>query len=278
MTYTHATARLIVKVVSTKANYMLNQGIPTSITFTGAKLSSSVSTSGVLTATGSASEVSMYKLNSSVSNNVATTYYVACIPPQSAKLSLNIFINNMKYTAAMSSNGTFVAGKGNELTVNINSAKVYISSGNTIEVGDYYCSSTSGQAWIVKQVDVNMAKKNYGASPIALIFSTSTSTTDQGHSWRIGYAMSLQCATTTEANGTCSWGPANVDTPLYNYGNSKPLLTWKFDKDGYTNTWTIGDNASYPAFHYAINYKNTIAAPSSSSNWYLPSIGQWYDI
>ncbi len=279
MTYTHATARLIVKVVSTKANYMLNQGIPTSITFTGAKLSSSVSTSGVLTATGSASEVSMYKLNSSVSNNVATTYYVACIPPQSAKLSINVFIHNMKYTATMGSNGTFVAGKGNEITVNINSSRVYISSGNTIEVGDYYCSSTSGQAWVVKTINLASAQSSYGASPIAVIFSTATSATDQNHGWRLGYAMALQNATTNNGtNGTCIWGPISDNGGLTNWDNADPRTTWVLNKEGYTETWTIGKNSDYPAFYYAIDYDNTVAAPNVSSKWYLPSNGQWYDI
>ncbi|MCR4773664.1 MAG: fimbrillin family protein [Prevotella sp.] len=277
ITYSHKTARVIVKVVVTNTNYMLNNGVVNSVKFTGAKLASSVSTSGDMTASGgTTTTVTMYKLSSSTSNNTTTAYYVAQIPPQSAKLSLTLDIGGVPYTANMSSAQTFTAGKGNELTVNVNSAKVYISSGNTIEVGDYYCTSTSGQAWVVKLVDMSSFNTNYGCVPIAVVFNTFTSTTDQNHGWKLGYALALQ---NSNGNEFCAWGPSGVDENLPNITGNRS--TWT--ADGYTETMTIKNNSkqafnatNYPAFYYAINYG--VSFPATSSGWYLPSNMQWYYI
>jgi hypothetical protein len=186
----------------------------------------------------------------------------------------------MKYTAAMSSNGTFVAGKGNELTVNINSAKVYISSGNTIEVGDYYCSTPSGQAWIIKVDDLLTARATHSATPVAVVFSTSTSTTDQEHGWRLGYAMALKDA---NDGATCAWSTDNtkmVMSKQFPYKKEKDL-TYFEDLDGYTYSHVVIDNpnynsTTYPAFFAAYNYQNTVPVSSLTSKWYLPSVGQWY--
>ncbi len=37
----------------------------------------------------------------------------------------------------------------------------------------------------------------------------------------------------------------------------------------------IGENIDYRAFYYAIHYRDSVEAPETSSNWYLPSCGQW---
>jgi hypothetical protein len=37
----------------------------------------------------------------------------------------------------------------------------------------------------------------------------------------------------------------------------------------------IGENIDYRAFYYAIHYRDSVEAPETSSNWYLPSNGQW---
>ncbi|MCR4774504.1 MAG: fimbrillin family protein [Prevotella sp.] len=284
VTYNHKIAKLIVKVNVSEANYMKGYGAINSVSFTGAQISATVGASGALSGSGATtSTVRMYaKVPSARNNNSATATFEACVIPQSAKLSFTLDIGGVTYTAAMASNHTFAAGSANELTINVNSARAYISSGGTIANGDYYCTTPSGQAWVVKQADLASSKTARNTTPIAVVFSTATSTTDKGHGWQLGYAMALQCATTgSGANGTCTWGPANEDCSyLTNWDNANPRTTWKNNKDGYTETMSIpsGQRASYPAFQYAINYQSTVAAPNTTSKWYLPSNGQWYDI
>jgi len=106
--------------------------------------------------------------------------------------------------------------------------------------------------------------------PVAVIFSKTTSTIDQGHGWTHGYAMALKNALTS-----CTWGPSgNNLTGTY---NTTPAAM-RADKDGYTRTKLI-NTPSYPAaYAVATTYNSIVPAPSNTSGWYLPSIGQWYDI
>ncbi len=157
----------------------------------------------------------------------------------------------------------------------MSASKLSIYSGSTIAIGDYYSTTANGQAYVVKAANLAAAKSK-GITPIAVIFSTTTSTIDQGHGWTHGYAMALQRVKIGTDN-ICIWGP-NVDIDgLRNWDNMNPLETWINNKDGYTETWVIGNNPNYPAFYYAINYKNTINTPLTSSSWFLPSNGQGYE-
>jgi len=127
-------------------------------------------------------------------------------------------------------------------------------------IGNYYYSDGTWGA------NANPSGKNV----IGVIFSDATSNLDKAKGWTHGYAMALK-----DAIKTVAWGPDNVDTPL---SNSLSIG----DMDGYTNTQTIKNTyaplstKNYPAFYYALNYG--VTAPSSSSGWFLPSCGQWYQI
>jgi hypothetical protein len=126
--------------------------------------------------------------------------------------------------------------------------------------------AANGQAYVVKMADLASAK-NKSISPIALIFSTKTSSLDQGHGWTHGYAISLS------KNGSSVWGPY-IDTNLENKITIEAALA---DKEGYTNTSLIGEVLSYPAFYNAIGYRKKVSPPYGSSGWFLPSAGQIYD-
>jgi len=105
--------------------------------------------------------------------------------------------------------------------------------------------------------------------PIAVIFSKTTSTVDQGHGWTHGYAMALKIAS------NCTWGPSGTN-PTGKYITT--AATEIADKDGYTHT-TFINSSTYPAaYAAATTYKLTNPVPSNTSGWYLPSVGQWYDI
>lgn len=106
--------------------------------------------------------------------------------------------------------------------------------------------------------------------PIAVIFSKTTSTTDQGKGWTHGYAMALKNASTSAA-----WGPGSGNPTGAFFATTATEIA---DKDGYThNTFikTTTNQAGYAAF---VTYKSVVAAPSNTSGWFLPSSGQLYDI
>lgn len=127
------------------------------------------------------------------------------------------------------------------------------------EIGEYYYSDGT----------FGTSASPSGKTVIGVIFSNSTSNTDKSHGWTHGYAMAIKDA----ARGV-NWGTSEVDTPL-------PNGLWIDEMDGYTNTQTMKSTyalstSNYPAFYYALNYG--VTAPNSSSGWFLPSCGQWYQI
>jgi len=111
------------------------------------------------------------------------------------------------------------------------------------------------------------------ATPIAVIFSKTTSTIDKGHGWTHGYAMALKNASTGAVWGTGA-GASGNPTGAY-YATTTAMIA---DKDGYTHTTYINSSTYPAAYAVATTYKSTVAAPSNTSGWYLPSIGQWIDI
>ncbi len=163
------------------------------------------------------------------------------------------------------------------------------------DVGDYYFSDGS---W--------GTLANHGTAdvhPIGVIFSNQTSAIDKAHGWTHGYAMALtNAATNYTATNTCIWSSAanaengityhdNVANQDYKYEDfgTEYYTTFITNKDGYSENqvivnkggYTTSSPLTYPAIYYALNYaasSTTYTAPTGSSGWYLPSIGQWYDI
>ena len=115
---------------------------------------------------------------------------------------------------------------------------------------------------------------NPNKTAIAVIFSTTTSSTDQKNGWTHGYAMALNSV-------DAKWSASGQNENLPKYDVTKMLD--KDDKDGYTQTQTIVTSGklgfsktNYPAFWEAINY--SVAAPKNTSGWFLPSCGQFCDL
>ncbi len=134
------------------------------------------------------------------------------------------------------------------------------------EVGDFLCSDGS-----VISPDYLASS---GRTPIAIVFSTETSATDQAHGWTHGYAMALKNVHSSGSTvGDYEW--ANSLTDISGIPNTSGY-TWQTrssDMDGYTNT-TYLNSTDYPAGYAA----KTTYAPSNTSGWFLPSSGQWYYI
>ena len=114
---------------------------------------------------------------------------------------------------------------------------------------------------------------------IGIVFSNTTSSADKSHGWTHGYAMALQNA--GSSTSTYQWYTSRSGNPTGTYLTGGDNIM--SDKDGYTHSiylQTSGYAASIAARGYTAKDRNgdTITAPSGTSGWYLPSIGQWYDI
>jgi len=118
----------------------------------------------------------------------------------------------------------------------------------------------------------NLADSLGSAKPIAVIFSKTTSVTDKTSGWSHGYGVALK-----NASASVAWaGTGATANPTGSYITTTAAEI--ADKDGYTHTQYI-NSSTYPAAYAATTtYKSTVATPSNTSGWYLPSIGQWYDI
>ena len=141
---------------------------------------------------------------------------------------------------------------------------------NTVNVGDFLCSDGT--------VVASSKIASSGKTPIAIVFSTVTTPTDQGHGWTRGYAMALKNVHDGNSVGTYAWANSNDDVegiPNLPYSVWQTLIS---DMDGYTNT-TFLNSTDYPAGYAAkTTFASQVVAPSNTSGWFLPSSGQWYHI
>ncbi len=142
----------------------------------------------------------------------------------------------------------------------------------TPSIGDYLLNDGS----IIPQNTTNIYILQHLKRAVGVIFSTTTSATDAAKGWKSGYAVSLQ-----DIPGKWAWSNRAI-TEFSNYTDATTIN----NKDGYTETTTITNGSAatgytadnYPAFYQARNYGNTVEVPVSTSGWFLPSAGQWYDI
>lgn len=136
-----------------------------------------------------------------------------------------------------------------------------------LKVGDYFysdgsiCPSDSAD-FIIPDVDNGC---------VGIIFSTTTSTTDQGKGWKNGYVISITDAVKTgslkagdvwySATDTATWNKDLYKEDPYTY------------MDGYTDSQIQSTGTGqYNAIELAKSHNVTI--PSGTSGWYLPSAGQ----
>lgn len=111
---------------------------------------------------------------------------------------------------------------------------------------------------------------NPGKTPIAIIFSTNTTSYDKSQAYTHGYAMALK-----DMTSTYTWGEKLDNSSLTNYNGETSYLD-RMDMEGYKNR--LYENATdYPA-SYAAKNSYGVAAPTGTSGWFLPSSGQWFEI
>ena len=110
---------------------------------------------------------------------------------------------------------------------------------------------------------------NPGKTPIAIIFSTSTTSNDVAQSYIHGYAMALK-----DIALTYTWEDGQMDnSDLDNYNGTSYLD--RMDMEGFKNSLFEGSG-----YHASMAAQNSygVAAPTGTSGWFLPSSGQWFKI
>ena len=122
-------------------------------------------------------------------------------------------------------------------------------------------------------------------NPIAIVFSTTTSTYDQGEGYTHGYAMALKRY--NSGNNVANWctNTSSLQTTQVTDVTMYALNDIRADMDGLKHcraAYTYCDNntiakTELTAIYAAISgYEAEVNAPASTSGWYLPSIGQEY--
>ncbi|WP_106828918.1 fimbrillin family protein [Parabacteroides pacaensis] len=206
-----------------------------------------------------------------------------------------------------------IVGKTYNHTISISSATTntrYVSapeikdtySLDQARVGDFYCKKEGGNSYLIPG-DVAELTDTQQAACIGIVYSTDVKRIgaaakevlkNNGVANPHGLVMAL-----TNASDGCRWGDSNEDE---NSGgttgepfkdNTNQLAKQYKNVDGYAETqWIIDTYGSsgttlqdtYTAFYHANRYGTTdggtaqYAAPTNTTGWFIPSMGQWWDI
>ncbi len=162
----------------------------------------------------------------------------------------------------------------------------------TLQVGDYLYSDGSFAH------SSSMPTATAARHPIAVVFSTTTSSTDNAAGYKSGYAIAL-----ASAGAQLTWCKAGIGAASASVNSAvTTLAAAKADLDGRTETnriKTLSDfsKENYPSAYYATHFGTSeigltsgtesssteasggsagYAAPANTSGWYLGSIGQYY--
>ncbi len=217
-----------------------------------APVSASASASYLLITAKGSTWASTYRVYLGGMTNVAT--------PATDLTNFNVYRNlNYNCTITLGANG----GNG-DARVTYQATGQGTRSGSvtgTATVGNYlYSDGTTGTT-------------KTGHTVVGIVFSNQLSSAEYNAGYTHGYALAL-----TDVSGFPAWGPYPGDAGL-----TKVTTFAGYYNDitaGYYGTFTKGynkSNGSYPAWQSANNY-NVNVSGFTNSGWYLPSIGQWWDV
>ena len=155
----------------------------------------------------------------------------------------------------------------------------YAESG-IARIGDFYCTKNNGTTGylIPKEADETTVQ---AAKVVGIVFQTDKSRIGAKEKEKLGgegnvhgLVMAVKNATTFQ-----SWGLFGTDEDLAKCETKARNYS---DISGYGNCEHIRTNRgnfdSYPAFKAAYDYNTTCPVPATTTGWYLPASGQWWDI
>jgi hypothetical protein len=262
LTFYHQTSVLRIRLISS----VLSTSSPVTITNSGVISQSCTystpQTDNLLASTPGIDISSLSLTPSEILDNDSTIFYIAVPsrPVSAGSMHLSTNSNSAKIT----------------INKNIEAGKVYAKAVNLIDpyanaqVGDFITSDGT----IIKHITTSGS--TYGcpvSNPGTIVgIVTSLSPTDDAKAagYTHGYAMAL---TTNDAKMVWS------STYSYTFGTPVSLANAISDNKGYEWTNAIKSATDYAghyeAAHAAIGYA---PAPSSSSGWFLPAVGQFYQM
>ena len=178
--------------------------------------------------------------------------------------------NGNGWTISSSTLGTIAEGNIVEKTSPNPTLTAKTWTAYTLTIGDVYYSDgalthNGGTAY----------SSRTKAGLVIHVFDSSGSPATGESSWRHGWVMSY-----ADASTAAYWCSA---AKTYNHPTNEDVRSSRQaiinDKNGYYKTGLItaaGNSTDYPAAWAAKNYSQTV--PSSTSGWYLPSVGQWWTL
>jgi len=206
-------------------------------------------------------------VNSTVSGNITST-----VPSGTGDSKIS---SNTTYGLSVTLNGTGVANVSDELTPTNVTVTTSVADYTSATVSEYFGPSVGDLYYS----DGSYSNYYYSNKiPIGVVVSLNSTYCEPLKGYGHGLVMAL-----TEANAGCSWGTYTDEDVLLDKRN---LASYYNDVSGLTNTKSIAVShtlsttvqSGYPAFYYAyLYYNNVVAAPNTSSGWFLPSEGQWWD-
>ena len=155
----------------------------------------------------------------------------------------------------------------------------YAESG-IARIGDFYCTKNNGMTGylIPKEADETTVQ---AAKVVGIVFQTDKSRIGAKEKEKLGgegnvhgLVMAVKNIATRQA-----WGLFGMDEGLTTCRTKADNYN---DISGYGNCEHIRTNRgnfdSYPAFKAAYDYNTTCPVPATTTGWYLPASGQWWDI
>lgn len=156
---------------------------------------------------------------------------------------------------------------------------IYAESG-IVRIGDFYCTKNNGTTGylIPKEADETTVQ---AAKVVGIVFQTDKSRIGAKEKEKLGgegnvhgLVMAVKNIATRQA-----WGLFGMDEGLTTCRTKADNYN---DISGYGNCEHIRTNRgnfdSYPAFKAAYDYNTTCPVPATTTGWYLPASGQWWDI
>lgn len=155
----------------------------------------------------------------------------------------------------------------------------YAESG-IARIGDFYCTKDNGTTGylIPKEADETTVQ---AAKVVGIVFQTDKSRIGAKEKEKLGgegnvhgLVMAVKNIATRQ-----TWGLFGMDEGLTTCRTKADNYN---DISGYGNCEHIRTNRgnfdSYPAFKAAYDYNTTCPVPATTTGWYLPASGQWWDI
>lgn len=219
-------------------------------------VSASASASYLLINAKGSSWASTYRVYLGGMTNVAT--------PATDLTNFNVYRNlNYNCTITLGANG----GNGDARVT-------YTATGQGTRSGSVTGTATVGNYLYSDGTTGTSGTPPAGTTVVGIVFSNQLSSAEYNAGYTHGYALALTDASTAKP----TWGPDGQDagltkvTTLAGYYNDinagyDGTFTKKYDKS----------NNSYPAWQAANNYDVNVSG-FKNSGWYLPSIGQWWDV